>query len=87
MEPWRQWCTTLLLTTLSRDGKIIAAPGGDSLGESPAFEVLKFREKEGFFANSAEIRNPKPPFVKYRVGQVRVSQPEFLTSTENYTRD
>lgn len=66
VEPWRKWCSTLLLTALNRDVNVADSANG----ESPAFEVLKFREKDGYFANSAEIRNPKPPFVKYRVGQV-----------------
>ncbi len=39
-------------------------------GESPAFEVLKYRDKDGHFAQSAEVRDPKSPRVKFRVGQV-----------------
>lgn len=42
----------------------------DDLGESTAFEVLKYREKDGYFARSAEIRETRSPEIKYRVGQV-----------------
>ena len=45
--------------------------GADSPeGESPAIEVLKFREKNGYFGQSPDIRDPKNPAVIYRVGQV-----------------
>jgi len=40
------------------------------MGESPAVEVMKFREKNGYFAQSPETRDPKHPSVIYRVGQV-----------------
>jgi len=33
-------------------------------------QVLKYREREGHFAKSASVRDPKPPHVKLRVGQV-----------------
>ena len=35
-------------------------------------QVLKFREEKGggHFASSAQPRNPRPPHVEFRVGQV-----------------
>ncbi|XP_067882920.1 uncharacterized protein si:dkey-261l7.2 isoform X2 [Heterodontus francisci] len=42
----------------------------DPLGESPAVEVFLLKEKDGYFADSPEPRSPRPPYVKYRVGQV-----------------
>ena len=33
-------------------------------------QVLKYREKDGHFTQSAAVRDPKPPHVQYRVGQV-----------------
>ncbi|XP_030850799.1 uncharacterized protein LOC100888448 isoform X3 [Strongylocentrotus purpuratus] len=42
----------------------------DPDGESPAYEVLKFRESNGFFGGSTEKRSPRPRHVKFRIGQV-----------------
>lgn len=42
----------------------------DPEGESPAYEVLKFRESNGFFGGSTEKRSPRPRHVKFRIGQV-----------------
>ena len=41
-------------------------------GESPAIEVLKYRELTGneFLEKNQDIRSPRPPHVKYSVGQV-----------------
>ncbi len=64
VEPWRRWCQRLLVR-LSEGGS--AQPEADvDGGESPAIEVLKYREKkgEGHFASSAKPRDPKPPNVK-----------------------
>lgn len=38
--------------------------------ESPAIEVLKYREKAGYFATSLEVRNKRPLHLHYRIGQV-----------------
>lgn len=38
--------------------------------ESPAIEVLKYREKAGYFATSLEVRNKRPLHLRYRIGQV-----------------
>ena len=42
----------------------------DEQGESPALEVMKFRETQHFFGQSTVVRDPKPPHVSFRVGQV-----------------
>merc|ERR1719436_2027717 len=42
----------------------------DPLGECPAVEVFKFRDKDGFFGQSPEPRDARPPHVQFRVGQV-----------------
>ena len=75
IEPWRKWCFKVLDTItehgLGVGGGFGSYDGADSLeGESPAIEVLKFREKNGYFGQSPDIRDPKNPAVIYRVGQV-----------------
>ncbi|KFM60948.1 hypothetical protein X975_01775, partial [Stegodyphus mimosarum] len=42
----------------------------DDVGESPAIEVMKYKQKNGFFAFSPEPRTYRSPEVKFRVGQV-----------------
>ncbi len=77
-EPWRRWCSTLYQSLsegrLGVGDPLTASqpPAGDDdpLGESPAFEVLRHREKDGHFGQSAEVRDPKSPRVRLRVGQV-----------------
>eukprot|EP00095_Tigriopus_kingsejongensis_P011863 maker-scaffold180_size281610-snap-gene-0.37 protein:Tk11863 transcript:maker-scaffold180_size281610-snap-gene-0.37-mRNA-1 annotation:"f-box only protein 21" len=68
VEPWKQWCLQMILKLA--DPAYNPENSHNDLGESPAFEVLKYREKDGYFSQSAEIRNPKPPHVNFRVGQV-----------------
>ncbi|TRY73788.1 hypothetical protein TCAL_01946 [Tigriopus californicus] len=70
VEPWKKWCLQMVLKL--REGRHFVDDGQEvhDMGESPAFEVLKYREKDGYFSQSAEVRNPKSPHVKYRVGQV-----------------
>jgi len=74
IEPWRKWCIKVL-DTITEHGLRGGGPWADfdshdALGESPAIEVMKFREKNGYFAQGPEKRDPKPPSVIYRVGQV-----------------
>jgi len=73
IEPWRKWCVKVL-DSITEHGLSRFSPGtdeeADGLGESPAIEVMKFREKNGFFAQGPETRDPKNPSVIYRVGQV-----------------
>ena len=73
IEPWRKWCFKVLdtITEHGLGGGSGSYGGADSPeGESPAIEVLKFREKNGYFGQSPDIRDPKNPAVIYRVGQV-----------------
>lgn len=42
----------------------------DDEGQSPALEVLQYKQKEGYFAFSQEPRVLRHPDVKFRVGQV-----------------
>ena len=42
----------------------------DPNGECPAIEVFHFRDKDGYFGQSPEPRDTRPPHVLYRVGQV-----------------
>ena len=72
VEPWREWCSDILLkmasaTSNSEPDQPIA---DEDNGESPAVEVLKYRDKNGHFGQSMEPRDPRPPHVKFRVGQV-----------------
>jgi len=70
IEPWQKWCQSVI-SSISEFGFVgNEFDSDDELGESPAVEVLKFREKNGYFAQSPEKRDPKPPHVSYRVGQV-----------------
>ncbi|XP_069743528.1 uncharacterized protein [Narcine bancroftii] len=63
LQAWKDWLKELSLKERSFENE-------DPLGESPAFEVLLLKEKNGYFAGSLEHRSPRPPNVKYRVGQV-----------------
>ena len=57
VDSWRQWCHQLYLDYLrsARGYRPHELPSEDDRGESPAFEVLKYREQEGYFASSAEM--------------------------------
>jgi len=69
VESWKSWCKRLLNLNM-RD--IMLDPLGlmDPLGECPAVEVFKFRDKDGYFGQSPEPRDARPPHVQFRVGQV-----------------
>jgi len=69
VESWKTWCKRLLNLNM-RD--IMLDPLGlmDPLGECPAVEVFKFRDKDGYFGQSPEPRDARPPHVQFRVGQV-----------------
>ena len=69
IEPWKKWCQTVF-NSITESGLTSEFDSDDELGESPAVEVLKYREKNGYFGQSPEKRDPKPPHVSYRVGQV-----------------
>lgn len=68
VEPWQTWCHKLLTMRLHS----LMDPLGDTdpLGECPAVEVFKFRDKDGYFGQSPEPRDPRAPHIGLRVGQV-----------------
>jgi len=70
VEPWKKWCTRLLTMRI----KDLVDPMGfgldDPNGECPAIEVFHFRDKDGYFGQSPEPRDTRPPHVEFRVGQV-----------------
>lgn len=74
VEPWKRWCVRMLARITEGGIPTTAgeAPEDAMEGESPAVEVLKFREEKGggHFASSAQPRNPRSPHVEFRVGQV-----------------
>lgn len=65
-KSWQQWCMSFIF----RDEPGSYAGQDDLNGESPALEVMKFKDPEGYFGASTEPRSPRPPEVRYRVGQV-----------------
>ncbi|KAL8573556.1 hypothetical protein ACOMHN_047827 [Nucella lapillus] len=69
LSAWSQWCQDLLSIFSLGFG-----PGfhgqDDPNGESPAVEVFRYRDRQGYFATSPEPRNPRPADVKFHVGQV-----------------
>lgn len=38
--------------------------------QSPAVEVLKYRERVDYFATSLDVRSERPLHLRYRIGQV-----------------
>ena len=63
---WRRWCFRLMSSRLQD----LLDPFTDPMGECPAVEVFRFRDKDGHFGQSPEPRDVRPPHVQYRVGQV-----------------
>nr|CAD7392023.1 unnamed protein product [Timema cristinae] len=61
---------------LVREAKVIPPVGSSKkswfrdTSESPAIEVLQYRERTGHFASSPEPRTVRPLHLRYRVGQV-----------------
>jgi len=66
VEPWRKWCWGFMHLRL-RD---LLDPYADPLGECPAVEVFRLRDKNGYFGQSTEPRDVRPPHIQFRVGQV-----------------
>ncbi|XP_067123717.1 uncharacterized protein [Centruroides vittatus] len=70
---WEKWCSNFLSSFWNDDFPDKSLYNSDDLqAESPAIEVMKFKQKHGYFASSPEPRNPRSPDVKYRIGQVIV---------------
>jgi len=72
-EKWEGWCNSIFhyVTTLtSKEVSDSTEVTEEDLAESPAVEVLQQVDPNGYFAGSVSPRSPRPPKVKYRVGQV-----------------
>jgi hypothetical protein len=55
VEPWRKWCQKLLVQL--SDGSLLSSPVADEdNGESPAFEVLRYRDKNGHFRSDGRCQ-------------------------------
>jgi len=77
IEPWKRWCHNVLmsitesaLSSKPHDPTNTVFDPNDELGESPALEVMKYRETQQFFGQSTIVRYPKAPHIQFRVGQV-----------------
>ena len=78
IEPWKNWCQSLLITITEHAGLNSKPydPTGTVFnpnyhqGESPALEVMKYRETQKYFGQNTIVRDPKAPHVKFRIGQV-----------------
>ncbi|XP_014350013.1 uncharacterized protein SI:DKEY-261L7.2 [Latimeria chalumnae] len=68
LDAWTEWLTQWISKARFWHNE------DDVQGESPAFEVLLFKERTGFFAESPHVRSPKPAAVGYRVGQVFINK-------------
>ncbi len=68
IEPWTRWCHRMLLKIV--EGPLSEPPADSDVGESPAVEVLKFREEHGHFSTSSVVRQTRGPHIKFRIGQV-----------------
>lgn len=66
-QSWHQWCLDIIGNIKYSD---FYGGQDDINGESPAVEVLKYKDPNGYFGASLEPRTPRPPEVKYRIGQV-----------------
>ncbi|CAD5116031.1 DgyrCDS4963 [Dimorphilus gyrociliatus] len=76
---WKTWSKELILKfsglkkrklKVDKAAKNKKEMGGESFGQSPAVEVRKMKDPNGYFASSPEVRSPRPAHVKYRIGQV-----------------
>lgn len=62
-DTWKRWCRDILLRMADVNPRSIPNADDDDQGESTAFEVLRYRDKDGYFAQSPEIRNPKSELI------------------------
>lgn len=67
-KSWQRWCLNILSSVQGSYPQY--GQSDDPEGESPAVEVMKFRDPKGYFGGSPEPRSPRPPHIKYRIGQV-----------------
>ncbi|KAK7108567.1 uncharacterized protein [Littorina saxatilis] len=69
LSAWSEWCQGVLSFFATGDIRDFAGQE-DPNGESPAIEVLQFKDKHGYFATSTEPRVPRGSDIKFHVGQV-----------------
>lgn len=69
VQSWRKWCLAMVQRATNQNA-IPPDDNNDPLGESPALEVIEFRDPKGYFSGSPRPRSPRPSSVKYRIGQV-----------------
>lgn len=70
-ESWKRWSSQLLQKFhKSWNSRNLNEATVNLPAESPAIEVLTYRNKYGFFGASAEIRHYRSEGVKFRIGQV-----------------
>lgn len=67
-KSWQQWCLDLIGGF--HDNIPLYTGQDDINGESPAVEVLKFKDPQGYFAGDPDPRSPREPNVQFRIGQV-----------------
>lgn len=72
------WCLFLLLGVLP-DPNPNMFYGTVGENESPAYEVLRYRQERGFFTSSLSVRWKRPSHVQFRVGQVVKHRSEGYT--------
>ncbi|ESO84052.1 hypothetical protein LOTGIDRAFT_229575 [Lottia gigantea] len=70
-QSWHKWCLNVIDKFQTKvDGRPDYAGKDDLNGESPAYEVFKYKDSKGYFSGSPNPRSPKSSEVKFRVGQV-----------------
>lgn len=66
LDEWKSWCSKIVQRHLDGYTDLYQDPNG----ESPAIEVFRYRDQNGYFGQSPEPRDTRPPNVRFRVGQV-----------------
>jgi len=65
LDSWKTWCKDIIKNQLELNFRGVYRDEEDPNGECPAVEVFKFRDENGFFGQSPEPRETRPPHVKY----------------------
>lgn len=68
LAAWSQWCQDIM--SMLRGRRWEYAGQDNPNGESPAVEVLQYKDKKGYFGTSPKPREPRPANVMFHVGQV-----------------
>ncbi|KAK6171209.1 hypothetical protein SNE40_019447 [Patella caerulea] len=70
-QSWQKWCLKVLDKINAKSDQRPDYTGKhEPNGESPAYEVMKFKDPKGYFSSSPSPRSPRSLNVKFRVGQV-----------------